>query len=91
MRVQLAQWPQKPARVWPLDQRSRGWRSHSIDMVSMRASVYLPAPEGPARMREWGSRPPAMAVRSDSTVEELPTKSLKSAGRVGAVVMACIG
>ena len=88
MRVQLWQRPQKPARDWPLDQRSRGWRSHSTAMASMRARVYLPAPAGPERMSEWGRRPAAMAVRSDSTAGLLPWKSLKSAGRVGAVVVA---
>ena len=62
---------------------SRGWRSHSTAMVSMRARVYLPAPLGPARMSEWGRRPAAMAVRRWSTAAVLPRKSLKVAGRVG--------
>src|SRR5271168_728300 len=81
MRVQLRQTPQKEARDWPLDQRSRGWRSHSTAMVSMRARVYFPAPLGPARMREWGRRPAAMAVRRCSMAVLLPRKSLKVAGR----------
>src|SRR4030081_1086434 len=54
MRVQLWQTPQKEARDWPLDQRSRGWRSHSTAMASMRAKVYFPAPLGPARVRGGG-------------------------------------
>src|ERR1700687_1088186 len=52
-------------------------------MASMRARVYFPAPLGPARMREWGRRPAAMAVRRCSMAVVLPRKSLKVAGRVG--------
>src|SRR5437879_9193506 len=52
-------------------------------MASMRARVYFPAPLGPARMREWGRRPAAMAVRRCSTAALLPRKSLKVAGRAG--------
>jgi hypothetical protein len=70
MRVQLWQTPQKEARDWPWEPRaslyersSRGWRSHSTAMASMRARVYFPDPLGPARMREWGRRPAAMAAR----------------------------
>jgi hypothetical protein len=50
-------------------------------MANMRARVYLPAPVGPARMREWGRRPAAMAVRRCSTEAVLPRKSLNVAGR----------
>src|ERR1017187_1048401 len=88
MRVQLEQRPQKPASDWPLDQRSRGWRSHSMAMVSSRARVYLPAPAGPERMIEWGRWPAAMAVRRDSTTAPLPMNSLKSAGSGERVVTA---
>ena len=38
--------PQKPARGWPRAEKSRGCRSHSMAMVSISASVYLPAPAG---------------------------------------------
>ena len=37
-----------------MDQRSRGWRSHSMAMVSIRARAYLPAPAGPERRTAWG-------------------------------------
>src|ERR1039458_8989818 len=67
MRVQLAQWPQKPAKVCPSDQRSRGWRSHSIDMASMRASGDLAAPEGPAGADEGVGQP----ATGDGSTERL--------------------
>jgi hypothetical protein len=51
-------------------------------MVSRRARVYFPAPAGPERISEWGKRPAAMAVRSDSTAAVLPMNSLKSTGSV---------
>jgi hypothetical protein len=82
MRVQLWQTPQKEARDWPLDHKSRGWRSHSMAMESMRARVYLPAPFGPLRMSECGKRPAAMAERRCSTEAWLPRKSLNVAGKV---------
>jgi len=53
--------------------------------------VYLPAPEGPARMREWGSRPPADGGTERFDGGGVADEVVEVGGRVGAVVMACIG
>ena len=57
MRVQLEHTPQKSGR--PSD--SVGLRQLTA-LASISASVYLPAPRGPARMSEWGKRPRADAL-----------------------------
>ena len=72
MRVQLEQTPQKSGR--PSD--SVGLRQLTA-LASISASVYLPAPRGPARMSEWGKRPARMLSRRCVTVAALPRKSWK--------------
>jgi len=72
MRRQLEHWPQKSGR--PSD--SVGLRQLKA-LASMRESVYLPEPLGPARISEWGKRWARMDSRRWVTVWVLPRKSLK--------------
>jgi len=70
--VQFRHTPQYDASDCPVDHSSRGCRSHSSAIVSINASVYLPAPCGPARISECGNRPAAIAIRSPSIAGALP-------------------
>ena len=70
MRVQLEQMPQKSGRP----SVSGGLRQFTA-CASITASVYFPAPRGPARISECGKRPARMLSRRCVTVAELPRKS----------------
>jgi hypothetical protein len=72
MRAQFEQTPQKSGS--PSD--SVGLRQLTA-CASIRASVYLPAPRGPARIIEWGNRPERTLSRRCVTVAVLPKKSWK--------------
>jgi len=69
MRVQFEQRPQKSGRPPVVV----GWRQLTA-LASISASVYLPAPRGPARMSDWGKRCAPMLSRSRVTVAVLPRK-----------------
>ena len=67
MRVQLLQTPQKSGRP-----SLTGCCRQAMVCASMMASVYLPAPRGPARMSAGGIVPPAIASRKWRTVAAFP-------------------